>query len=196
MMGYHPGDYSFPRDDRERFEICTGAILTQNTAWPNVEKAISGLLAADAMSPEAILALPEEQLCAAIRPAGYFNQKVRKLRAFSVFFSSLRARVPERHELLALWGVGPETADSMLLYAFRVPSFVVDAYTRRIFSGLGLVERDAPHEQVKAFFEAGLPRDLVVYQEFHALIVEHAKRRDPRGGRPACRLRACTRSNQ
>jgi endonuclease-3 related protein len=185
VQGYHPGDYSFPRNDRERFEICIGAILTQNTAWPNVEKALLNLQAARALEPKRILSLGEQELGGLIKPAGYFNQKARKLKVFSEFYIALNGRTPGREELLDLWGIGPETADSMLLYAFRVPTFVVDAYTRRIFSNLRHIPENAAYDEVKSYFEQSLKPDLAVYQEYHALIVEHAKRHYGRGMNPA-----------
>jgi endonuclease-3 related protein len=179
IAGYHPGDYSYPHTDAQRFEICVGAILTQNTSWPNVEKALLALRAARALSPERILRLTDARLGNIIKPAGYFNQKTKKLKIFSDFYLSLnkrKTRAPSREELLSLWGIGPETADSMLLYAWGVPTFVVDAYTRRIGGTLGWFTADATYDEIKAVCEAALPRDVVVYRECHALFVEHAKR--------------------
>ncbi len=176
VKGYHPGDYSFPRTDAQRFEICVGAILTQNTAWPNVEKALQNLKKIGAINPKKILELEQAQLAGGIKPAGYFNQKAKKLKIFSKFYLGLGGRTPPREELLCVWGVGPETADSILLYAYKVPTFVVDAYTKRIASRLGLVGEKAGYGEVKAFFEKRVKPDLKDYQEFHALLVEHAKR--------------------
>jgi len=176
LCGYHVGDYSFPRNDRERFEICLGAILTQNTAWPNVEKALRRLADRDAMSPRAILDMTPAELIDAIRPSGYYNVKARKLRRFAEFLLDLGARSPTREQLLGVWGVGPETADSMLLYAYGQPHMVVDAYTRRVLGHLSFVDPKAPYAAVKECCENALPEDVRVYQEFHALIVEHAKR--------------------
>ena len=99
IAGYHPGDYAFPRNEAERFEICTGAILTQNTAWPNVEKALKALAASGALQPEAFLDLPEAELAALIRPSGYHNTKARKLKELAVFFRKLQGRIPTRDEL-------------------------------------------------------------------------------------------------
>jgi endonuclease-3 related protein len=148
----------------------------------NVEKALRGLRDAGALDPDGLLALDEGRLRDAIRPAGFFNQKARKLREFAAFFRGLEGRIPSREELLALWGIGRETADSMLLYAFRVPIFVVDAYTRRIAGTLGLVDPLADYDDIRNIFEQGLPRDPAVYQEYHALLVEHAKRHYRKGG--------------
>jgi len=181
VQGYHPGDYSYPRTIDQQFEICVGAILTQNTAWQNVEKALINLRDTGKLRPEAILQLPAEELALIIRPAGYFNQKAKKLKIFSEFFLGRAAPnngmvPPSRDELLSLWGIGRETADSILLYAFKVPTFVVDAYTRRVLLPLGLIEEGCDYDQIKASIEDAVPGDLVVYQEFHALLVEHAKR--------------------
>ncbi len=176
LAGYHPGHYGWPRDDRQRFEICVGAILTQNTAWTNVERALHGLAAAGQLEAAAMLRLEEGRLAALIRPAGYFNLKASKLRQFATCFVEWAGRTPSRHELLAIWGVGPETADSMLLYAYGEPEMVVDAYTRRILGHHGFVRPTDGYEQVKAYCCRHLPVDMELYQEFHALLVEHAKR--------------------
>lgn len=117
--GYHPGDYGFPRTRDERFEICLGCFLTQNTAWTAVEKSLFNLKKLDALAPEKIMALDENALKTAIRPSGYHNQKSRYIKAFAIFFLECENRIPARQELLAQIGVGPETADSLLLYAFK-----------------------------------------------------------------------------
>jgi endonuclease III related protein len=176
VRGYHPGDYSYPRTDAQRFEICVGAILTQNTAWSNVEKALVELKKAKALSPNRILSMKPERLEILIRPAGYFRQKAKKLRLFAEFYMTVKKRVPSREELLALWGIGPETADSMLNYAYKVPTFVMDAYTRRVFLKEGLIWEDASYDDIKELVEQNLPHTYEAYQEFHALLVEHAKR--------------------
>jgi len=176
IKGYHSGDYSCPRNNSQRFEICIGAILTQNTSWPQVEKALLNLKKLKALSPESLMKLDESKLKQAIKTAGYFNQKAKKLKIFAEFYINLKARTPTRDELLNVWGIGPETADSILLYAFNVPEFVVDAYTRRIFSKLGFIEKNASYNKIKKLFEKNLEKDFRLYQEYHALIVEHAKR--------------------
>ncbi|MFA6088395.1 MAG: endonuclease III domain-containing protein [Candidatus Woesearchaeota archaeon] len=176
INGYHPHNYSYPRDEFEQFEICIGAILTQNTSWPNVEKALVNLKKMNAINPSAILSLNDDVLKNAIRPAGYFNQKAKKLKVFSKFFMDLEKREPKRAELLDVWGVGPETADSILLYVYKNPVFVVDAYTKRIFQNIGLIKKDATYDEIKRFFEKNVKWDYKIYQEYHALIVEHAKR--------------------
>lgn len=176
ITGYHPGEYDFPRTPAQRFEICIGAILTQNTAWPNVEQALRNLASLSALSPDGLDRLDDEALRQAIRPSGYFNAKTRKLREFVPHFRIWGERIPSRRELLAVWGIGPETADSIRLYAYGQVEMVVDAYAQRILAHLGLADPKASYEELKATCIAGLPGDLVTYQEFHALLVEHAKR--------------------
>jgi endonuclease-3 related protein len=166
------------------FEVLVGAVLTQVTAWRNVERAISRLKAAAALSPEAIFRLPPGELEELIRPAGFFRQKARRLRALVELvlsqggvesLLSLPAEVL-REKLLSLPGIGPETADSILLYAAGHPSFVVDAYTKRILHRLGLLpDPSPPYREVQKLFEEHLPRDANLYGEYHALLVRHAK---------------------
>ncbi len=176
IKGYHPRDYSFPKNDRQRFEICCGAILTQSVAWSSVEKALMNLKKIKAIEATAINKINIEKLKSAIKPAGYFNQKAKKLKEFAKFYISLKGKTPTREQLLSVWGVGRETADSILLYAYKVPIFVVDAYTKRIFSKLGFFKESADYDEIRELFEKNLPKDFKIYQEFHALIVEHAKR--------------------
>jgi len=178
--GYHPGDFSYPKTDLQRFEICVGAILTQNTAWANVEKALVNLEAGEILSTDRMIGCDEDVIRDAIRPAGYFNQKAKKLRIYAGYFTRKQG-VPTRDELLSLWGIGKETADSILLYAYRQPIFVVAAYTRKIFSNLSLIDKDAEYDTIRNLFETDLPKDFKIYQEYHALIVEHAKRFYSRG---------------
>jgi endonuclease-3 related protein len=165
------------------FEVMVGAVLTQNTAWSNVERAISSLRAVGALSPELIVALPHERLAALIRPAGYFNVKARRLQSFCRFLvesggepaladtptETLRAR------LLAVHGIGPETADDILLYAFERPVFVIDAYTRRLFGRLGLASGHESYEELRTGVERAIGPDPASLNELHALIVHHAK---------------------
>ncbi|HJX53842.1 MAG TPA: endonuclease III domain-containing protein [Polyangia bacterium] len=176
LTGYHPGDYSFPRTEAQRFEICCGAILTQNTAWPNVEKALQALADRGLLAPRKILAVDEDRLQQAIRPSGYFRAKARKLRAFCGFYLQLGGRLPSREELLQVWGVGPETADSIRLYAYAQTEMVVDAYTLRVLRHHGYQRLQPSYAVAKAYCERNLPRSLTGYQEFHAVVVEHAKR--------------------
>ena len=167
------------------FEVIVGAILTQNTAWSNVEKAIANLAAASALTPAALAALPLAELERLIQPSGYFRQKAQRLHLFTrmlrerhggslqSLFGAPLERV--REELLEQKGIGPETADSILLYAGHFPSFVVDAYTLRIFSRLGILAGGERYPEVRALFMNHLPPDPALFNEYHALIVEHAK---------------------
>ncbi|GHU88909.1 endonuclease [Clostridia bacterium] len=159
------------------YEVIVGAILTQNTAWSNVERAIASF--GEELSPGRVLALSTDELAELIRPAGFFNQKARYLKEVTAWLerrdpTSDTARV--REELLSLKGVGRETADSILLYAFGLPSFVVDAYTARLLSRLN-IDAGSNYEAVKAAFEENLPPDAEVYNRCHALIVVHSKER-------------------
>ena len=168
------------------FEVMVGAILTQNTAWINVEKAIHQLKTNHALSAKSILTTPDETLAQWIRPSGYFNIKSQRLKNFCAWFleqgelAGLNKLDTDslRHALLAVKGVGPETADDMLLYAFERPVFVIDAYTRRIFSRLQMINGEEGYEGLRHYFEQGLSdsQDKVfLFNEYHALIVIHAK---------------------
>lgn len=192
--GYHPGDFTVP-GPRQRFEIAAGAVLTQSSAWRNAEAALAALRSAGLLTPRALLACPQSRLAALVRPSGYFNQKARKLRGLAAFLTGLPAgAVPSREALLGVWGIGPETADSILLYAWQQPVCVVDAYTRRLFQRLGWAAGGEGYEELRGVCERGLPRAVPVYGEFHALIVRHAKehcRRNPRCDGCPLRRRPC-----
>jgi endonuclease III related protein len=175
IKGYHPNDYSFPKNNLERWEIIMGALLTQNTSWQSVEKSLFNLYNNNKFYPELILKSDIDDIKELIKPSGYFNQKAERLVLLAKWFLNLRG-VPLRDELLKLKGVGPETADSILLYAFKMPEFVVDSYTRRIFLNLGLININDKYEIVKDFFMTNLDFDYKLFNEYHALIVEHAKR--------------------
>lgn len=174
IKGYHPGDYSYPKNEKQKFEVCIGALLTQNTSWIQTEKALLNLKKEKALNAESIKKINLKKLKKAIKPAGYFNQKAKKLKIFSDFFINLNGKTPSREELLDVWGIGPETADSILLYAYKFPSFVIDAYTKRIMFSLGYKENS--YDELKELFEKNLEKDYKLYQEFHALIVEDIKR--------------------
>jgi endonuclease-3 related protein len=176
LTGYHPGEFAFPRNQAERFEICLGAILTQNTAWTNVERALSLLQQRELLSAQAILAATDDAIQDAIRSSGYFRAKTRKLRAFAELALRLGDRTPSRDDLLAVWGIGPETADSIRLYAYGQPEMVVDAYTIRVLCHHGYCRLPLDYQRAKRFCEERVPRSVESYQEFHALMVEHAKR--------------------
>ena len=173
----------WPCRSGHRWEIAAGAILTQNCAWTNVEKALDQLEAAGLTTPETVLAAPDEILQSAIRPAGFFRQKSQYLRAMAHFFlknedSWLHSSAPVwdlRRELLKVKGCGRETADSILLYAFQRPVFIIDAYTRRFSARhLGL-DGTLPYDELQRIFMDILPQDTQLYNEYHALIVQLCK---------------------
>ena len=162
------------------YEVMVGAILTQNTNWGNVQKAIANF--GERLTPEFVAGVPLEELAEIIRPSGYYNQKAIKLKALTEWFKKYdydieRAREVDgevlREELLAVKGVGRETADSILTYALNKPFFVIDAYTRRIFYRLGYqVPKD--YDAFRLEIEDRLPKELELFNEYHALIVGHA----------------------
>jgi len=159
----------------KQFEIIVGAILTQNTAWRNVEKAIDNLIAKNLLDPKKIARAKKEKLAKLIKPAGYYNQKAERLILTARFFTKTNS-LPTREQLLAIKGIGPETADSILLYAFNKPYFVIDAYTRRILSRLGLIKGNENYTELQTLFHKSLPADQELFKEYHALLVELAKR--------------------
>lgn len=171
--GWWPGETAF--------EIATGAILTQNTAWRNVEQAIANLKRENLLDPHCILECNLDMLEQALRPSGYFRVKAQRLRSFcrhlvDVYGGRMermaqRPLVDLRAELLGVHGIGPETADDILLYACGHSVFVVDAYTRRIFARHGLVPDDIGYEDLRAVFESRLPPDAAMFKEYHGLIV-------------------------
>lgn len=172
------------------FEVCLGAILTQNTAWSNVEKALGTLRRRGLLSFRALRRLPPSRIAPLIRSSGTYRVKARRVAAFLAFLEDYggrpRALAAEplaevRANLLRVNGIGPETADSILLYAAGLPVFVVDAYTRRIFSRLGLLGGRESYDEIQTLFEAGLPRDTGLYNDYHAQIV--------RLGKEVCRTR-------
>ena len=178
-QGWWPGD--------TQFEMMVGAILTQNTNWQNVEKAINNLKQAKMLNAKAVHNMPEGELAELIRPSGYFNIKAKRLKSFIEYFMERYggsvARMKKagceklRDEILAVKGVGPETADSILLYALGCPVFVVDAYTKRIFSRHGFFPENADYHEVQRYFMDRIPKDVKLYNEYHALIVRLAKDR-------------------
>lgn len=167
------------------FEVMVGAILTQNTAWTNVEKAIRNLKKEKMLNPLRLHNASLKKLTRLIRPAGYFNVKAKRLKSFLSFLlkeygGNLRAMRKERtdslrEKLLRVHGIGQETCDSILLYALNKPVFVVDAYTRRIFSRYGIVEDYISYEQLQSIFTRSLPKSAGIYNEYHALIVKLGK---------------------
>jgi endonuclease III related protein len=175
--------YWWPADSE--FEVMVGAILTQNTSWANVEKAVSNLREQKVLSAARLYRLSDKKLAQLIRPSGYYNLKTRRLKSFLVFFIKdyrasvkMMARVATgvlREQLLLVKGIGPETADSILLYALAKPVFVVDAYTKRIFSRHKIFPGDLDYHSVQEIFMRDLPKDVGLFKEYHALIVRLAK---------------------
>jgi endonuclease-3 related protein len=171
---------------KSRFEVIVGTILTQSTAWRNVERAISNLRTEKMLTPGALERVTFERLARLLRPSGYFRQKARKLKAFAEFlrkdFQGSLARMFRtptaelRRRLLDVHGIGPETADSILLYAGGHPVFVVDAYTKRILVRHSWVGEKSGYEEMREFFENNFDRDAAQFNEFHALIVQTGKR--------------------
>jgi len=167
------------------FEVMVGAVLTQNTAWRNVERAIENLKEADVLTPHGLIGLDEARLARLIRPAGYYNVKARRLKHLMNFLDeeyggNLERMFTEplsslRGELLAVKGIGPETADSILLYAGEKPTFVVDAYTRRVLFRHGMITDGASYGDIQDLFMQSLPQDVALYKEYHALFVRLAK---------------------
>jgi len=178
--GWPDGDWPVGRRfSPPRLEVVVGAILTQNVAWTNVEKALAGLIGAGLTTAQALSTSRQSLLEQAVRPAGCYRQKADRLKrvaGFIVKYDGDFYRKVDRDELLSLNGVGPETADSILLYACGRPEFVVDAYTRRVLGRYGLVNAAHPYDRIKERLEGILPADVPLFKKYHALIVEHAKR--------------------
>jgi endonuclease-3 related protein len=175
--GWWPGESAF--------EVCLGAILTQNTAWTNVERALSAIRSGGLLSHRALHALPDAAIAELIRPSGTFQVKTRRVRAFLDFVESSFGGVVERMRsepverlrpaLLAIHGIGPETADCIVLYAAGHPSFVVDAYTRRVFGRLGWLAGGESYDEVQRMFHRALPADAALFNDYHAQVVRLAK---------------------
>jgi endonuclease-3 related protein len=176
------------------FEVIIGAILTQSTAWTNVEKALANLKASGKLAPEALRKMPMAELTGLIRPCGYYNVKARRLKAIVNFlgenFDDDLDRLFEnetdalRKKLLGIYGIGEETADAILLYASGKPVFVIDAYTRRIIDRMGLAPTTHNYISYQMLFTKNLPADAKMFNEFHALFVRHAK--EVCGKQPLC----------
>ncbi len=179
---YHPSTFT-KLNILKKFEVCVGAILTQNTAWSNVVISLKALNSENLLTPSSILKTDMLIIKKMIRPSGYYNQKYRKLVEFSKFFISEVVNSSSeltRKKLLSVWGIGRETADSILLYAFNKPFFIVDTYTRRVFDKHNLfndanINNKSDYDNIRFFVENALPKDFKIYQEFHALIVAEAK---------------------
>jgi endonuclease-3 related protein len=184
--GWWPGESAF--------EVCVGAILTQNTAWSNVERTLVGLRSGGLMTFERLSRVPLSSLARLLRSSGTFNVKARRVRAFLDFVAAeyggrvegMRAERPGdlRRKLLAVSGIGPETADAIALYAARHPQFVVDAYTRRIGRRLGWLRGPESYDEVQRFFTERLPTDAALFNDYHAQLVRLAKEHCRQ--RPSC----------
>jgi endonuclease III related protein len=169
----------------KRFEMNIGAILTQSASWANAAKAIANLKTAGKLSPEALRETPEAELAQLVRPSGYFNVKARKIKAFVEWLGKnyndnlyrlYKLNIDElRKELLSIYGVGEETADSIILYSAYKPIFVTDAYTRRLIDRLGLTPHPNKYSDYQKLFMSSLPHETQLFNEYHALIVRHAK---------------------
>jgi len=176
-QNWWPGDTAF--------EMIVGAILTQNTNWTNVEKAITNIKNADLLSPEKLHHLDLAALAQLVRPAGYFNIKAKRLKNFlDWFFENYSGKLENlekvrtsdlSEQLISVKGIGPETADSILLYALNRPVFVVDAYTARICTRHHIIDEGADYHQIQETFESNLPSDIELFNEYHALIVNLGK---------------------
>ncbi|MCZ6803379.1 MAG: endonuclease III domain-containing protein [Proteobacteria bacterium] len=185
LYGAYGPQHWWPADSP--FEVMVGAILTQNTAWTNVEKAIQNLEQAKLLNTHSIIELTDESLAELIRPSGYFNVKAKRLKNYTNWFiaegrfkglNKLNDR-ELRQRLLSVNGVGPETADDILLYAFQRPVFVIDAYTRRLLKKLQLINGDESYETLRQYYESSLEPEVALFKEYHALIVRHAKEKCP-----------------
>lgn len=183
MSGYHIGNYNFPRNEMEIFEICLGAFLTQNTTFTSVVKSLHNLKALNALTPKGIKELNIDVFKLAIKPSGYYNQKSKYILGFIPFFETLKGATPTREMLLRVLGIGEETADSILLYGYNQEEFIIDAYTKRMLFSLGLINEKAKYKDVKSYMQDSIEacisdnkERIIIYQEYHALIVNHAKR--------------------
>ncbi len=158
-----------------QLEIAVGAVLTQNTNWRNVEKALDNMIDAELTTAFSISNARTSAIQKAIRPSGFYRQKAKRVKKLTAFLKEKNFENIGREELLALNGIGHETADSIMLYALNKEYFVIDAYTRRIFSRLGVIKGDENYEELRELFEKNIEKNTDTYKEFHALIVEHAK---------------------
>jgi len=171
---YHPGDYATPNTPDERFQIAIGAILAQNTSWKNAETALLNLYKAGMLNKEKLAEASDFEIANHIRPSGYYNQKTRKIKEFVKHCPSMnngKSIEDLRKQLLSIRGLGPETADSIILYAYQKPIFVIDAYTRRFCEAHDL-DVSGDYDDYREFFESNLRKDHRVFNEFHALIVK------------------------
>ncbi len=173
-INYHKKDYSFPKTKEQEFEICVGVILTQNTSWKNAEKSLLVLYQNNLLNPQAMI---NNNIIQHIKSSGYYNQKAEKLKRFAKLFLEdfdklkFMSIKEARKTLLSINGIGNESADSILLYVLKKPIFVIDSYTKRLFSSLNLNS----YESLQGYFHNNLPLDYKLFNEFHALIVRAGK---------------------
>ncbi len=193
LFEYYGPQHWWPAE--EQFEVMVGAILTQSAAWLNVEKAIANLKAAKALSPGALRRLSLPEIATLIRPCGYYNAKSRKLKSLVQWLGEYYDDNPDklsvvdivglRQQLLSVYGIGQETADSIILYVANKPIFVIDAYTRRIVNRIGLAPKDDSYGAYQELFMTHLPADAALFNEYHALLVCLGK--NVCHNRPLCR---------
>jgi endonuclease III related protein len=181
ISGYHKKNPLIKHNSTDRFEIITGAILTQNTSWKNVEICIKNLKNNGIITAEALINGEEENIKAIIKSSGYYNQKYKKLKLVLNYLkdndlvnNDNNVFIPDRGDLLQIWGIGEETADSILLYGYNKPSFVIDTYTQRITERLIPDAKLKKYKEYKKYFEDNIEKNIVLYNEYHALIVKHS----------------------
>ncbi len=179
---YHPLDYNYPKNENQIFEVCLASILTQNRTFTSVVKSLNNLKNEELLNYKKIKEVPIEKLQELIKPSGYHNQKSNYILNFIELFENLNGRIPSREELLAIKGIGPETADSILLYGFNQAEFKIDAYTKRMLVHLKIFDEKEKYHDMKDFIEEELKKVikdekklLITYQEYHALIVKYSK---------------------
>ncbi|WP_457558132.1 endonuclease III domain-containing protein [Candidatus Harpocratesius sp.] len=180
---YHPKEYNYPHSEEDIFEIMIGAILTQNTSWENADKALGNLAKHGLLNKKKILECKQDFLAEIIRSSGYYNQKAIKLQNLCTFLQNqpisdlkLIETTKLRKALLQVKGIGPETADSILLYGFNRPVFVIDAYTYRLMLYMGYFAQKPKYDELQTFFHHNLEPNAAVFNEYHALIVQHCVR--------------------
>lgn len=169
---YFPGNYNRPHTEQDVFETAIGAILTQNTNWKNVEKSLENLHKNNLIFPKTILSLSHKNLSNLIKSSGYYNQKAKKLKKFAEFY--IKDKTPSREKLLEIWGIGKETADSIMLYAYKQPIFIIDTYTKKVMKKYLKIEIE-DYDSLQQLFHKNLPKNYELYNEFHALFVAEGK---------------------
>jgi endonuclease-3 related protein len=161
------------KEDNEKLEIALGAILTQNTTWKNAQRALINLKKTGLLDIRSLEKVEDKVLAEFIKPSGYYNQKARKIKEYIKFLNS--GKEITRENLLRVWGLGPETVDDILLYAYDKSHFVIDTYTKRLFSRLGICNEKIDYHKLQDIIQNSIQKDTYVYKEYHALIVNHGK---------------------